>query len=722
MESEPRFTRVKTPTVIQMEAVECGAASLGIILGYYKRFETLEKLRLDCGVSRDGSNALNIKKAARKYGLDVKVFQMNAQELFGLEPPFIVLWNFNHFLVVEGFSKESAYLNDPASGPRKISLDDFKKSYSGIVLTFAKADSFQPGGKFPSIWPGIIERLKGVKAPLQFLLFTAFCVMLTGAIYPAFNKIFFDTIIEQNIYSWSDWFIIGICALTALSALLIWLQQYLLVRLNSKLSISFSGQYLMHILKLPLTFFQQRFGGEIAYRLSLNDAIINQLTGRLATAFITLLFVFVYAILLFSLNVKIAAIVVFLTSLNFLAMAMLQKYRNDAYANLQQDAGKFMGFAIGGLYYIESIKACGGENDFFSKLMGYFNRSLNTEQRLGKVNAFVITLPSIIQMLSATALFGIGGYLMMTENFTIGVYTALQLLMTNLNQPINELVLLGESVQTVKIDMARIDDVMKNPIDPLYKIGAVKSKDQGIKRLDGYLELKDVSFGYSRLDSPFIDNFNFSLKPGQRIALVGDSGCGKTTIGRLISGLLQPWQGEILYDGKPRHQHTREEIVSSLATVDQEIFIFNATIKDNITLFDDTISDDEVTLAAKHACIHDEILQKPGGYSYVLTEGGKNLSGGQKQRIEIARGFLLNPRILVLDEATSALDTRTEETIINFIRQRGCTCVMVAHRLSTIRDCDEIIVMEKGKIVERGTHETLKNVPGIYQQLVLKEI
>ncbi len=716
-----RKKRVKTPTVIQMEAVECGAASLCIVLGFFKRFVPLEELRIECGVSRDGSNALNVKKTAEKYGLKVTAMRADVDELIKQStPPYLIFWRFDHFLIVEGFGNNLVYLNDPASGPRQISIEEFKSNYSGVAFSFEKTEQFEEGGSTPSIWPGIITRLQGSKAALTFLLVSGFGIMIAGVFYPAFNKVFFDTIVEKHVFSWSYWFVFAMILLVLLTGLLIWLQQYLLMRLNMKLSLSFSHNYLMHILKLPLDFFQQRFGGEIAYRISLNDAVINELTGRLAPAFISSLFVIIYAALMFLFSSTIAIIVIFLTSLNFFAMLLLQRRRNDAYARLQQDYGKFVGISIGGLRSIESTKAMGNEIAFFTKLVGYFKKALNTEQKLGKINVLSATLPVLVQTLISTVLFGIGGWLLMTEDFTIGLYTALMLFINSFTAPVKELVDLGQSVQTIKIDMARIDDVMKNPIDSLFTTFKTRNNTPSIpiQPFKGYLELRDVSYGYSNLDPPFIENFNLRLAPGQKVALVGPSGCGKTTIGRLISGLIQPWSGEILYDNKNRLECSREDLIASLATIDQEIFLFSGTIRDNITLYDHTIGEEEVIGAAKDADIHDQILEKPGGYSYVLTEGGMNMGGGQRQRLEIARGLLLNPKILILDEATSSLDTKTEETIVQNIRQRGCTCVMVAHRLSSIRDCDEIIVLDKGKIIQRGTHDELKSVPGTYRDLV----
>jgi NHLM bacteriocin system ABC transporter peptidase/ATP-binding protein len=717
-----RFSaRKKTPTLIQMEAVECGAASLGIILGYYGRYVTLEELRIACGVSRDGSNIFNMKRAAEDYGLDTKAYKRSAHDLMTLEPPFVVFWNFNHFLVVEGFSGNMVYLNDPGTGPRKITIEEFEKQYSEIVVTFELTDKFKKEGRPASIWPGIVERLRTVKSSIIYLFFAGFCLMLTNLFNPAFTKIFFDTILEKQIFSWAHWFIAAFFALCLLMALLIWLQQYLLIRLNGKLSIRFSSDYLTHILKLPLNFYQQRFGGEIAFRLSLNDAVIDILTGKLATTFLSMIFILIYAFLMFAFNATIASIAIFSAFLNFIAIALIQRFRNDSYALLQQDYGKFYGFAIGGLYYIESIKATGVEIDFFSRLIGFFSRVLNTEQRLGKRNAYITTLPTLLQGLTMTALFGIGGWMIMNGDFTIGLFMALQILMNNFNTPVLQMSQLGEDIQTLKIDMARIDDVMKNPHDPLFQIRST-AQPLEYRQLKGEVELKDINFGYSPLDAPLIQNFNMKLRPGQRIALIGSTGCGKTTIAKLITGLFTPWSGEILFDGHRREEITREEMITSLATVDQDIFVFAGTVRENITLFDSTFTDDEIIRAAKDASLHDLIMLKPKGYDYVLTEGGTNLSGGERQRLEIARAFLLNPTVLILDEATSALDSRTEETIIKNVRHRGCTCIMVAHRLSTIRDCDEIIILQNGKIIQRGTHEKLKAEVGPYQELVKHDI
>lgn len=711
--------RSKTPTVIQMEAVECGAAALGIILGYHKRFVPLEELRLACGVSRDGSNVLNMKKAAQNYGLNMRVFRRSADELREMPTPFIVFWDYNHFLVVEGFDRDKVYLNDPARGPYKITYEEFQKHYSEIVLTAEKTPDFRSGGRSPSPWPGIFERVRNVKTSLLFLMLTGFGFMLGMAILPTFTKVFFDVILGQKIYSWGFWFLVGFTIMVLLASLFALLQALALMRLNGKLSVQFSARYLWHILRLPLSFYQQRFSGEIAYRLSLNDEVINDITGRLATVFLNIFFIIFYAVLMLWFNAPIALVGIVAVCINFFAVVYTQKARTDDYMYLQQSQGKFLGFVIGGLGYMETIKSIGGENGFFSRLSGYYSHVSNTEQDLGKKSSLLTALPTLLSHLTSAALFGVGGYLIINDDFTLGLFMAMQSLLNNFMSPVSQLLDLGSITQSVQTNIARIDDVLKNPVDPLFKLDQLEPSN---KNLSGYLELRNVTFGYSTLNPPLLENFNLQIKPGQRVALVGPTGCGKTTIARLITGLYQPWSGEILFDGTPRNELSKEQITQTLATVDQDIFLFAGTIKENISLFDPLITDEEIVRAAKDAAIHMEILQKPQGYQFMLNEGGSNLSGGQRQRLEIARGLILNPTILILDEATSALDSNTEEKIMRNLRHRQCSLIMVAHRLSTIRDCDEIIVLDNGKVVQRGKHEQLIAEPGIYKEFVSKDI
>lgn len=566
--------RTKTPTLLQMEGTECGAAALGIVLAYYKCFIPLEELRVACGVSRDGSTAFNIKRAAATYGLEARVFQRASDALTAGPFPLIVLWNFNHFLVVEGFVKNKVYINDPAQGPYTLTCEEFERHYSQIVITLEKTETFYEQGAPPRMWKGVIERIEHVKKPLLFLLLAGFGAMLTNAVIPLFSKVFFDVILGLKIYGWGAWFTVLFCSLIALFALFSILQAFILTYLNGKLAVQFSARYLWHILRLPLVFYQQRFGGEIAYRLSLNDEIINQLTGRLAGVVLNSAFIIFYAVVMLWYSVPIALVGIAAVIINLAIMVYTQRARTDAFTYLQQSTGKYLGFAIGGLNSMETIKSISGENSFFSRISGYFSEMINTEQKLGKKNIFLVSVPEFLSLATKATLFGVGGYLIIYEGFTLGLFMAMQALLMNFMSPVAKLTDLATIAQTVHTNIVRLDDVLKNPIDPIFSESKEKSAEEAIEIIEGFLELRDVSFGYSPLNPPLIENLNLKISPGQRIALVGGSGCGKTTIARLINGLLQPWSGAVYIDGKMRSELTREEVTQSLTTVDQEIFLF----------------------------------------------------------------------------------------------------------------------------------------------------
>ncbi|MDR3623814.1 MAG: NHLP family bacteriocin export ABC transporter peptidase/permease/ATPase subunit [Chlamydiales bacterium] len=714
--------RHRTPTVIQMEAVECAAASLAIVLGYYGKFIPLEELRIECGVSRDGSNAFNLIQAAEKYGMESAGFKAEMEDLQEMQLPFVVFWNFNHFLVVEGFSKKFIYINDPASGPRKISYEEFDKAFTGVVITMQPGEDFKKVGKAPALWPMLKARLWGVMTPISFISLAGIFLVLPGLAVPAITQIFYDQVLGAHHLGWKNGITFGLLGLVIVVGAITWLQCTNLNRLYSKLSIRFSGEFFWHILRLPVSFYAQRFSGEIAHRITLNEAVTSALTGNLATTFINIVLIIFYAFVMFQYNVTIALIGILAAFLNLLILWLINRSRNDAYARVQQETGKSIGFAIGALQNIESIKAAGNEADLFTKWAGYYTKTVNAQREINLKDVILTSFPALLQGISTAALLGIGGWKVLHGELTIGMLLALQGLLGAFLSPVAQMVNLGSTLQTIKIDIARLDDVLKNAEDPVLQLSEKgKRDDHSITRLEGYLEFKNVTFGYSPLDPPLIENLNITLKPGQRIALVGPSGCGKSTIAKLVSGLYQPWSGEIFYDGKLRPDIPAYVFHNSLSAVDQKIFLFSGLIRENLTLWDATVEDKEIIQAAKDACIHEEIILRQHGYDTLLEEEGANFSGGERQRLEIARALVCSPRVLIMDEATSALDSKTEEIISRNIRQRGCTCVMIAHRLSTIQECDEILVLDKGRVVQRGTHFELKSTPGLYQDLVNRE-
>jgi len=715
-----KIKRVKTPTVLQMEAVECGAAALGIILAYHGRFVSPEELRVACGVSRDGSKANNILKAARSYGLEAKGFRCEPENLKTFAFPSIVHWNFNHFLVVEGSSPQHMYLNDPASGPRVVSHEEFDHSFTGVVLTFAPGDAFTAGGTKPSLLRSLKPRLSGAWGTLFYILLVSLSLIVPGLLIPVFSRVFVDSILVQGREQWVVPLLLGMGLTAVLRALFLWLQQEKLLRLETKLDVAGSSKLFWHTLQLPIEFFNQRSAGDINSRIGMNVRVAQLLSSELSTTFLNLLLIGFYAVLMVQYSFWLTLVTVSLASLNLFVLKLVARRRVDINNRLIKERSQMLSAAFSGLQSIETIKANGQESDFFARWAGRQAKAITSMQDLGKATQFISVLPGFLSALSSAAILGLGGWLILNNELTAGMLVAFQSLAASFLAPVNQLVNMGGQLQEVEGTMRRLEDILSYRTDPTIRFGetAPSLERWPLGKLSGQLELKNVTFGYSRLAPPLIENLSLTVEPGRRIALIGASGSGKSTVARLLNGLYQPWSGEILLDGTPRHLVPRILLNSSLAAVNQEIFLFEDTIRNNLTAWDDSVLEADLIAAAKDAHIHDLIAALPKGYNTVVSEGGKNFSGGQRQRMEIARALVTNPSILILDEATSALDPITEQIINDNLLKRGCTCLIVAHRLSTIRDCDEIIVMENGRIVERGTHNTLWRQRGVYANLI----
>ena len=709
--------RVKTPTVLQMEAAECGAAALGIILGYYGRIVPLEELRIACGVSRDGSKASNMVKVARQYGLVAQGFKYELEELKQVRLPAIVFWNFNHFLVVEGFVNDKVYLNDPGTGPRVITAEDFDKSFTGVVLTFEPGPDFKKGGAKRSIVKALKSRLIGSQSALLFALLASLALLLLQVIIPAFTRVFIDHYLVARQSGWIAPLIAAMALTAVVVALFTWLQQRALLRLETKLSLTTSSKFLWHVLRLPVVFFTQRSAGEIGTRVTLNDTVAKLLSGDLATNVLGALLVIVFVFLMAQYDLVLTLVAVGIAILNIVALRWVSRARTDQNQKLLMVRGQLMGASTNGLRSIETLKAGGTESDFFARWAGYQAKVMNAEQALGISTQVLGAVPPFLAALNTSVILVVGGIRIIDGGLSIGTLVGFQILVGFFITPIANLVNLGASIQEAEGAVNRLDDVLRYPTDSTMNAQQTVAPEAA-PRLSGHVELRNVTFGYSRLEPPLIENFSLTLKPGSRVALVGATGSGKSTIAKLVTGLYETWGGEILFDGRPRSAIPQTLMTSSLAIADQDIALFEGTIKDNLTMWDTTIPYDNVVQAAKDAHIHDEIAARAGGYGYQLEEDGRNFSGGQRQRMEIARALVGNPSILVLDEATNALDPVTEKIIDDNIRRRGCTCLVIAHRLSTIRDCDEIIVLDRGKVVERGTHEQMRRGDGPYARLM----
>lgn len=712
-----------------MEATECGAASLGIILGYYGRFAPLPELRQQCGVSRDGSKASNLLKAARRYGLQAKGYSKQLNQLRELKLPFIIFWQFNHFLVVEGYDHRWVYLNDPASGHRRVSWEEFGGAFTGVVLVCEPGETFERRGSPKRIWPGLWSRFQGNLAPLFVCFLAGLLLVLPGLALPTYTRIFLDAVVLDGRYGWFRPLLVAMVATMALQVLLNAVQLSFLRQLKITLSARLKSQFFWHLLRLPVEFYAQRYPGEVIDRAELNDQVVSVLTGDLVRALIALVTMLVYGVTLFFYDVTLTLIGISFAVANLAALRWVSRHRIEANMKSAQDEGNVQATAIAGIASMESLKAGGAEDGFFAKWSGYFAKASNARQAMESSSLMVNALPGLTTVLTNIVILVVGGLRVIDGAISIGMLVAIQSLLASFLEPITMLLGLGAKIQELHGNLNRLDDVLENPIaadsvptaipttDPAERDAARDLETVGA-RLQGTVELRQVSFGYSPLEPPLIDQFDMRIEPGQRVAFVGGSGSGKSTLAKLICGFYRPWSGEIRFDGHERTSLPRELLTNSLGLVEQDIFLFEGKVRDNLTLWDQTATDDTLWQALEDAHIADVVANLPGGLDAEFLEAGSNLSGGQRQRIEIARALVNNPSILVLDEATSALDTETERIIDENIRRRGCTTIIVAHRLSTIRDCDEIIVLERGRVVERGTHDQLWNAGGLYQELL----
>jgi len=709
-----RNQRVRTPTVLQMEAVECGAAALAMILGYYQRIVPLEQLRVACGVSRDGSKASNILRAARQFGMIARGFTHDLDAVLGLTFPVIVFWNFDHFIVLEGIKGQKVYVNDPAEGPRVITRAEFDNGYTGVVLTFEPGPDFRTGGNKPGLLSALRERVRGVEGAVAFAALAGVALIVPGMVLPLFTQVFIDKVLIARQDNWLTPLLIAMGVTAVIRGMLAALREYYLLRLETKLAISSSSRFLWHILRLPIDFYNQRYAGEISSRVGMNDEVAEFLAGRLAATLIDAMLIVAYAGLMLAYDWQLTLIGMVAVVLLLIATALVNRQRVDANRRLLQENGKATGTLMGGLANIETLKASGLESDLFSRWAGYQAKYMNAHQELSTITHTFLALPPLIVGITNVVVLSVGALHVMSGVLTMGMLVAFQSLLASFLAPVNNLVRLAGALQEMEGTMNRLDDVERYPIDP-HTTADAGSPDA--VQLDGALEFRNVSFGYSRLEAPLITDFSLTLAPGRRVALVGPSGSGKSTLAKLITGVYDPWDGEVRFDGKLRNAIARQVLTNSIALVDQDISMFAGTVRDNLTLWDATVPEPQMVQACRDAAIHEDISARAGGYDGAVQEGGANFSGGQRQRLEIARALVGNPRIVVLDEATSALDAATEHVVDTNLRRRGCTCVIIAHRLSTVRDADEILVLDHGRVVERGTHDQLVESDGLYAQL-----
>lgn len=718
--------KIKTPTVLQLEAVECGAASLAMILSYYGVYVPLEKLRIECGVSRDGTKASNIVRAARRYGFEAAGYRSEIENLKSLRLPAIIFWDFNHFVVLERVLKNKVIINDPAVGRRTVSMEDFNTSFTGVVLTFTPTAEFKKVGKKPSIMGSIKKRMKNTQKEILYIVISGLLLLIPGIALPAYSRVFIDKILVGGMSGFLKPLLIAMFCTGVLQTILSFNQSRVLMRFEEKLSIAAYSKFLTHLFKLPPVFFTQRMPGEICNRISSNDSIASFFSTKFASLCISLVAGIFYLAMMFSYDWVLTCVVLAANLFNFLYLKLIAEKLETGMFKNQVESAKLSGITMNGFQLIETIKANGSENDFFKKWSGQQAKVLECGQKMQRLSIEAGIAPNLVSQIVSILILLLGVLRVIDGHLTIGMLIAFQTLSSGVSGPISEFVGLASQLQTCKAELKRLDDVMEYPEEKKFKdeindAGAVNSNEKKYEpavKLEGNLEIKNLQYGYSILEKPFIDDFNLKLKPGMRVALVGSSGSGKSTIAKIISSLYKPWAGEVLYDGKQLSEINRIDFCNSVSIVDQDIFLFEGTVKDNITMWNTAISESDYVAAAKDACIHDIISSRSEGYYSKVEEGGTNFSGGQRQRLEIARALATNPSILIMDEATSALDAVTEYMVDQNIRRRNCTCIIVAHRLSTIRDADVIIVLDHGHVVQTGTHTQLIKQKGLYKELI----
>ncbi|MDO4805036.1 MAG: NHLP family bacteriocin export ABC transporter peptidase/permease/ATPase subunit [Lachnospiraceae bacterium] len=711
----------KVPIVMQLEALECGAASLCMILAYYGKWLPLEQVRKDCGVSRDGSNARNLLIAARSYGLKTDAYRFEPEYLKenGLFPS-IIHWNFNHFVVLDGFKKNKAVLNDPARGKVEVSMEEFDESFTGVCMQFAPGEDFVPSGSQKSIWGFVKRKLTGTTTAIVFFVLTYILTSIFGIISPAFTRVFYDYLLTGRQMNWVVPFLTLYAAFVLLEIVLSIVQTLFSLRVEGKFDIMANSEYMWHVLRMPVEFFSQRLAGDIAMRKVTNSSITTTLIETIAPGVLNMVLIVVY----FAILMKYSVILTFVGVGSILLNWALARYVADKEVNIQRvqmrDEGKLQSTTVSGIEMIETIKSSGAENGFFQRWAG-FQASVNSQEvNFLRLSTWFSVLTSFLSQFTEMVILAIGFLLIFKGDFTPGILAYFRSLLESFSSPALSLITAESTIREMRTNMERIEDVLDYPVDVTEEQMMLKD-DISYSKLTGKLEMRNVTFGYSPLAEPLIRDFNMTLESGKKVAFVGSSGCGKSTLVKLLSGLYRPWSGEILYDGVPMDQVDHNMFTGSVAVVDQDITLFEGSVAENIKMWDTSIEDFEMILAARDARLHEDILQRDGGYRYKMMEGGRDFSGGQRQRIEIARVLAQDPTIILMDEATSALDARTEYEVMQSIAARGITCVVVAHRLSTIRDCDEIIVMDHGVVVERGTHSELMANHGMYEELITSE-
>jgi len=707
--------RQRTPTVLQHEVSECGAACLGMVLAHFGRWVPLEELRHATAVNRDGTKASNIVRAAKLYGLAAKGFTRKPDEIATMAMPVIVFWNFNHFITIEGLNGDKVWINDPATGPRSITASEFDEGFTGVVLSFEPTPEFKPGGVAPSIVKNLADRLQHVRGGLTAIVLAGFLLLVPGLLLPGIQRAFTDFYLIAKMQSWLWWILAGLVALALTRATMVLLQQHLMARLQLRLGVTSNGQLLWHILHLPTAYFAQRNAGEIANRTTTADRLTGLLSGSVGFALVNLLTIAVYAIVMLTYSPRLAFLVAAFAVVNLSLLMWMMRFLTDLHRRSLQDDARLQGMLVQGFANLDNYRASGTEDLFFRRWAGAHAKMVSAEQDMNRWRRLLNNAPVLLNSVAGIAIVLLGGFSVMEGVISIGMLVAFQTLSQSFNAPVASFIGIGAQLQETHGYADRIGDVMRQPADPMLEAGR---KVGALPKFSGRIDVDSVSFSYSPVTPPLINDLSVSIAPGARIGIVGGSGSGKSTLGRLMVALTFPQGGEIRLDGVSLKEIDNTALRTTVGYVDQTTTLISGTIRDNLTLWDSSVPDERIVAATKDAAVHDVIASRPSAYDTRLSENGGNFSGGERQRLAIARALVSEPSLIVLDEAMSALDAISEQAIIDNIRRRGCTCILIAHRISAVRDCDEILVLDRGQIVERGRHETLLAAGGPYSKLV----